>query len=85
MTLFSSDAQYLSDVQNLANTKLGLIFNLQERSTYKTKKGIRTKYALRGHCSRRKPNNLGFLQSLMKNGVMTLDRKKQKVQEFVNQ
>ena len=84
MALFSSDAQYLSDVQNLANTKLGLIFNLQERSTYKTKKGIRTKYVLRGYCSRRNSNNLGFLQSLLKDGVMTLDRKKQRVQEFVN-
>jgi hypothetical protein len=84
MALLSSDAQYLSDVQNLANTKLGLIFNLQERSTYKTKKGIRTKYALRGYCSRRNSNNLGFLQSLLKDGVMTLDRKKQRVQEFVN-
>jgi len=83
--LSSSDVQYLSDVQNLANTKLGLIFTIRENSTYKTKKGIRTKYTLRGHCSRRSPNNLGFLQSLVKNGVMTLDRKKQKVQEFVNQ
>ena len=85
MALFSSDAQYLSDVQNLANTKLGLIFNLQERSTYKTKKGIRTKYMLKGYCSRRNPNNLGFFQSLMKDGVMTLDRKKQRVQEFLGQ
>ena len=85
MALHSSDAQYLSDVQNLANTKLGLIFNLQERSTYKTKKGIRTKYVLRGYCSRKRPNNLGFLQSLVKDGVMTLNRKKQKVQEFLGQ
>ena len=82
--LCSSDPQYLSDVQNLAHTKLGLILHMNERSTYKTKKGIRTKYALRGYCSRRNSNNLGFLQSLLKDGVMTLDRKKQRVQEFVN-
>jgi hypothetical protein len=84
MSLHSSDAQYLSDVQNLAHTKLGLIFNMQERSIYKTKKGMRTKYVLRGYCSRKKPNNLGFFQSLVKEGVMTLDRKKQRVQEYLN-
>ena len=82
--LHSSDAQYLSDVKYIAEKKLGLTFSMQERSTYQTKKGLRTKYALRGYCSRRKPNNLAFFQSLVKDGVMTLDRKKQKVQEFLN-
>jgi len=84
MGLASSDAQYLSDVQNLANTKLGLISNMQECSTYQTQKGIKTKYALRGYCSRGKPNNIAFFQSLLKDGVMTLDRKKQRVQEYVD-
>jgi len=85
MSLYSSDVQYLSDVQNLANTKLGVMFTLSERETYKTQKGTRTKYALRGYCSRKRPNNLGFFQSLVKDGVMILDRKKQRVQEFLGQ
>tara|TARA_R100001132_G_C3247182_1_gene75700 strand:+ start:110 stop:907 length:798 start_codon:yes stop_codon:yes gene_type:complete len=84
ISLHSSHAQYLSDVQNLAQTKLGLILKMQERSTYETQKGIRTKYVLRGYCSLQNPENLGFFQSLAKEGVMTLDRKKQRVQEFLN-
>ena len=82
--LHSSDPQYLADVENLANTKLGVVFNMQERCTYETEKGIKTKYVLRGYCSRKNPDNLGFFQSLVKDGVMTLDRKKQKVQEYLN-
>jgi len=83
--LKSSDIQYLCDVQNLANIKLGLVSRLREIGTYKTQEGIKTKYGLRINCSRRNPNNLGFFQSLVKDGIMTLDRKKQRVQEFLNQ
>ena len=83
--LASSDVQYLSDIKYIAENKLKLISRLHEESTYKTQKGIRTKYTLNFSGSRKNPNNLGFFQSLLKDGVMTLDRKKQKVQEFVNQ
>ena len=84
-TIRSSDAQYLSDVKYLTETKLGLVTNMREMQTYQTQKGIKTKYELRISCSRQNPQNLGFFQSLVKEGVMTLDRKKQKVQEFINQ
>ena len=58
---------------------------MREIITYQTQEGIKTKYELRIDCSRKNPKNLGFFQSLVKDGVMTLDRKKQKVQEFINQ
>ena len=40
-------------------------------------------YALYILCSRKNPKNLDFLKSLLKYNVMTLDRKKEKIQEFV--
>jgi len=85
LKIASSDAQYLSDLKYITENKLAITTTLSEISTYKTQKGIKTKYELFICCSRRRPNNLGFFQSLVKDGVMTLDRKKQKVQEFVGQ
>jgi hypothetical protein len=82
-TLSSSDVQYLSDLKYLGENKLGLIFNLRESTTYKTKEGKKTKYTLHLYGSRRNPNNIDFFKSLVKNNVMTLDRKKQRVQEFL--
>ena len=81
----SSDVQYLSDIKYLADNKLGLISKLREGHTYKTEQGIKTKYVLHLYGSRKNPNNIDFFKSLVKNNVMTLDRKKQKVQEFVGQ
>ena len=81
----SSDVQYLSDIKYIADDKLRITSTLKEVSTYKTKKGIQTKYCLSIGCSQTNPNNLSFFQSLVKDGVMTLDRKKQKVQEYLNQ
>ena len=75
--------QYLSDIRYLADNKLGFISTLREGNTYKTEQGIKTKYRLYILCSSRNPDNLGFFQSLVKDNVMTLDRKKQKVQEFL--
>jgi hypothetical protein len=40
-------------------------------------------YALYILCSRKNRKNLDFLKSLLKYNVMTLDRKKEKIQEFV--
>ena len=85
LRIASSDAQYLSDLKYITENKLAITTTLSEKSTYKTQKGIKTKYELFISCSRRRPNNLDFFQSLVKDGVMTLDRKKQKVQEFVGQ
>ena len=81
----SSDAQYLSDIKYIANDKLGVISIFREKEIYKTRKGIKTKYDLGFYGSQKNLNNLSFFQSLVKDGVMTLDRKKQKVKEFVNQ
>jgi hypothetical protein len=85
LRIASSDAQYLSDLKYITENKLAITTTLSEVGRYKTQKGIKTKYELFISCSRRRPNNLGFFQSLVKDGVMTLDRKKQKVQEFVGQ
>ena len=80
----SSDVQYLSDIKYVADDKLRITSTLKEVSTYKTKKGIQTKYCLSIGCSQTNPNNLSFFQSLVEDGVMTLDRKKQRVQEYVD-
>ena len=85
LRIASSDAQYLSDLKYITENKLAITTTLSEISTYKTQKGIKTKYELFISCSRRRPSNLDFFQSLMEDGVMTLDRKKQKVQEFLGQ
>ena len=81
----SSDPQYLSDLRSLSENKLNLITSFQEREIYETQAGTKTKYELFIHCSRRNSNNLDFVQSLVEKGIMTLDRKKQRIQEFVNQ
>ena len=79
----SSDIQYLYNIKYITEKKLTVTSNLREHSTYKTQEGIKTKYELFIHCSQRSLNNLNFFQNLVKDNVMTLDRKKQKVQEFV--
>jgi len=83
-TLCSSDVQYLSDVKYLAEKKLGIIFQIAEGITYTTQKGERTKYILYTFGGQKHPMHQGFFQSLVRDGVMTLDRKKQRVQRFVN-
>ena len=49
----------------------------------RTKRGTVTMHALYILCSRKSRENLDFLKSLLKYNVMTLDRKKEKIQEFV--
>ena len=83
-TLCSSDIQYLSDIKYLAEKKLGIIFQIREVATYMTQKGERTRYQLYMDGGQKHPTHQGFFQSLARDGVMTLDRKKQKVQRFVN-
>ncbi len=79
----SSDKQYLANIQLLSENKLGITSTLFVRTIYKTQQGIKTKYGVRISGSLRHSNNLDFFQSLVKDNVMTLDRKKQKVQQFV--
>tara|TARA_R100001530_G_scaffold134205_1_gene108642 strand:- start:1101 stop:1904 length:804 start_codon:yes stop_codon:yes gene_type:complete len=80
----SSDAQYLADVQYLTEKKLGMISTLVEDKTYMTQGGIKAKYRLNVYASRINLDNLHVLKNLVKDNVMSLDRKKKKVQEFIN-
>jgi len=82
--LSSNNVQYLCDVKTLVNDKLGELFSgVYESSVYKTKKGDHHMYRAAAFGSLN--HNFDIFQSLAKDGVMTLDRKKQKVQKFVNQ
>ena len=83
-TLSSNDPQYLSDVQYLISKKLGILSSFCEIDTYQTKEGIKTMYRLYINGSINIPQNINFFQRLVKDNVMTLDRKKQKVQAFVS-
>jgi len=83
-TIMSSDKQYLANIQSLSKNKLGIASTLSVATTYKTQKGKKTKYRVRIYSSLRNLDNLPFFQNLVKDNVMTLDRKKQKVQQFVN-
>ena len=42
-----------------------------------------TMYDLYINCSKKNPGNIDFFRSLLKYNVMTLDRKKEKIQEFI--
>ena len=79
----SSDVQYLSDIKYILEKKLAMKSTLAELSIYKTQEGIKTKYTLCIYCSQKNPENLPVLKNLIKDNVMTLDRKKQTVQKFV--
>ena len=81
--IHSSDKQYLANIQSLSENKLGITSTLFVRAIYKTQEEIKTKYGVRISGSLRNSNNLGFFKNLVKDNVMTLDRKKQKVQKFV--
>ena len=83
--LCSSDAQYLSDIQYLTTQKLGILSKFRENNTYQTKEGTKTMYRLYIYGSIRSPQtNINFFKSLLKDNVMTLDRKKQEVEAFVS-
>ena len=83
--LCSSDAQYLADIQYLTTQKLGILSRFRENNTYQTKEGTKTMYRLYIYGSIKAPQkNINFFKSLLKDNVMTLDRKKQNVQAFVS-
>ena len=83
ITIVSNNTQYLANLVSIAASKLNVHSKFRKTKTYQTKKGTKTMYALYILCSRRNPKNLDFLKSLLKYNVMTLDRKKEKIQEFV--
>ena len=81
--IVSKSPQYLANLVSIAASKLNVHAKFRKTKTYKTKRGIVTMYALYILCSRKNRKNLDFLKSLLKYNVMTLDRKKEKIQEFV--
>ena len=84
IAISSSDKQYLANLVSIAASKLNIYSKFRKAKTYQTKRGIMTMYVLHILCSKKNPVNIDFLRSLLKYKVMTLDRKKERIQEFVN-
>ena len=84
IVISSSDKQYLANLVSIAASKLNINCKFKKSKTYQTKRGTVTMYGLHIRCSKKNPENIDFLRSLLKYKVMTLDRKKEKIQEFVN-
>ena len=80
----SGDKQYLANLVSIAASKLNVKCKFKKSKTYQTKKGLKDMYALHIRCSKKTPINIDFLRDLLKYKIMTLDRKKEKIQEFVN-
>jgi len=86
-SLKSSDEQYLANVQRLIENKSHLKTRLYKLKNYQTQAGaVRTQYDLYLVCSYNGDSraNRSFFQNLLKEGVMTLDRKKQQVHKFIH-
>mgnify|MGYP003636869574 FL=1 len=81
--IVSKSPQYLANLVSIAASKLNIKSRFTKIKSYQTKNGITDMYALYILCSRKDRTNLDFLKNLLKYKVMTLDRKKEKVQEFV--
>ena len=79
------DELSISDVKYIVEDKYKINIPLTPFTTYRTKNGEKTMYYIRFFGSRRNPENLPVFKNLIKDNVMTLDRKKQKVQEFLEQ
>jgi len=81
--IYSSDKQYLANLVSIAASKLNIDCKFKKAKTYQNKKGLATMYELFIRCGKKNLTNLNFLRNLIKHNVMTLDRKKKKIQEFV--
>ena len=79
----SSDPQYLANIVAIGANKLNLVSNFGKNGYTITKRGIVGKYKLYIYGARTNLSNFTFFKSLLKYNVMTLDRKKKKIQEFV--
>jgi hypothetical protein len=84
IVISSGDKQYLANLVSIAASKLNVYSKFRKSKTYQTKRGIMTMYGLHILCSKKNPVNIDFFRSLLKYKVMTLDRKKEKIQGFVN-
>jgi hypothetical protein len=76
----SSTIEYLCSLKYLLEKLFDLNTNLIEKETYQTLNGLRTKYDLYINTQNSEIYNL-----LIAPNIMTLDRKKNKIVEFVNQ
>ena len=79
----SNNTQYLANLVSIAASKLNIVSKFKKTKTYQTERGSVDMHELYIQCSRRNTENLDFLRSLLKYNVMNLDRKKERIQEFV--
>ena len=82
--IYSGDKQYLANLVSITASKLNVRSKFKKARIYQTKRGLMTMYVLFIRCCKRNPENIDFFRSLLKYKIMTLDRKKEKIQEFVN-
>jgi len=84
LSIYSSNVQYLSDLQDRLNQhNLCNLGDIKEwKTSYQTKKGERVKYYFCIYLSHRNMKNLEFIKSICK--VMTIERKKEKIRQFLN-
>ena len=80
----SIDPQYLANLVALGANRINLNSKFKKKSEHLTKRGWVNKYILNIPCSKRSPHNFNFFESLIKDNVMTLDRKKEKIQKVVD-
>ena len=76
----SSTIQYLSDIKYLVDKNFDTCLTIRELGTYETKEGTKTKYNVYLNKS-----NIDIFKLLVKNNIMTLDRKKNRILEYLNQ
>ena len=84
ISISSSDPQYLANLISIGASQLNIKARYTKVATYKNLKGVRHRYKLYILCSMKNPENLDFIRSLLKPGVMTLNRKKKLIQEFID-
>tara|TARA_R110000737_G_scaffold572_1_gene1882 strand:+ start:76 stop:924 length:849 start_codon:yes stop_codon:yes gene_type:complete len=80
----SIDPQYLANLVALGANRINLNSKFKKKSEHLTKRGWINKYILNITCSKRDPHNFNFFESLLKDNVMTLDRKKEKIQKVLD-
>lgn len=82
----SSDPEYLSLIKYLLEVKLNIKeTNFYEKDSYESESGEKTMYELNMYLNSNNENEISdLLKEFIKDDVMTLDRKKQKILDFFN-
>jgi len=85
-SIASSDAEYLSLIKYLLEVKLNIKETFfYEKNSYESENGEKTMYGLHMYLNSKDDNTVSnLLKEFIKDGVMTLDRKKQKILNFFN-